>query len=224
MLKDFSALPAPPALSGLLQALGNETLARITLLINHVIASEPAAMARLATQADKSVRVEWRAWPNFLPGGLAARLPLPTPACWRVSRAGLLGLEVADTVGTGTGTGDAIDPLAPADTTGEPGLVVTLDPGDLGRWLLAAAGGRPPMEIRGDAELAAEVGWLAENLRWDIEDDLARIVGELPAHQLAKAARWMVDAARRLAATGMGVARSTADGLASLRPNRSNEQ
>jgi ubiquinone biosynthesis protein UbiJ len=106
----------------------------------------------------------------------------------------------------------------------EPGLVVTLDPGDLGRWLLAAAGGRPPMEIRGDAALAAEVGWLAENLRWDIEDDLARIVGDLPAHQLAKTARWMVDAARRLAATGMGVARSTADGLASLRPNRSSEQ
>ena len=223
MLKDFSALPTPPALSGLLQALGNETLARITLLINHVIASEPAAMARLATQADKSVRVEWRGWPNFLPGGLAARLPLPTPACWRISRAGLLDLEITAPVAS-PGPADAVDPVAPADTSNEPGLVVTLDPGDLGRWLLAAAGGRPPMEIRGDAALAAEVGWLAENLRWDIEDDLARIVGELPAHQLAKTARWMVDAARRLAATGMGVARSTADGLASLRPNRNNDQ
>lgn len=223
MLKDFSALPTPPALSGLLQALGNETLARITLLINHVIASEPAAMARLATQADKSVRVEWRAWPNFLPGGLAARLPLPTPACWRISRAGLLDLEITAPVAS-PGPADAVDPVAPADTSNEPGLVVTLDPGDLGRWLLAAAGGRPPMEIRGDAALAAEVGWLAENLRWDIEDDLARIVGELPAHQLAKTARWMVDAARRLAATGLGVARSTADGLASLRPNRNNDQ
>jgi ubiquinone biosynthesis protein UbiJ len=222
MLKDFSALPAPPALSGLLQALGNETLARLTLLINHVIASEPAAMARLATQADKSVRVEWRAWPNFLPGGLAARLPLPTPACWRISRAGLLDLETGASVDTGVS--DAYDPAAAAAVGTEPGLVVTLDPGDLGRWLLAAAGGRPPMEIRGDAALAAEVGWLAENLRWDIEDDLARIVGDLPAHQLAKTARWMVDAARRLAATGMGVARSTADGLASLRPNRSSEQ
>ncbi|MEY2690093.1 MAG: hypothetical protein RL375_4293 [Pseudomonadota bacterium] len=223
MLKDFSALPAPPALSGLLQALGNETLARITLLINHVIASEPAAMGRLATQADKSVRVEWRAWPNILPGGLAARLPLPTPACWRISRAGLLDLEITAPV-VSPGPADAFDPIAPTDATDEPGLVVTLDPGDLGRWLLAAAGGRPPMEIRGDAALAAEVGWLAENLRWDIEDDLARIVGELPAHQLAKAARWMVDAARRLAATGMGVARSTADGLAGLRSRRSGEQ
>jgi ubiquinone biosynthesis protein UbiJ len=223
MLKDFSALPTPPALSGLLQALGYETLARLTLLINHVIASEPAAMARLAAQADKSVRVEWRAWPNFLPGGLAARLPLPTPACWRISRAGLLDLVITAPV-VSPGPADAFDPVAPADTSNEPGLVVTLDPGDLGRWLLAAAGSRPPMEIRGDAALAAEVGWLAENLRWDIEDDLARIVGELPAHQLAKTARWMVDAARRLAATGMGVARSTADGLASLRPNRSGEQ
>jgi ubiquinone biosynthesis protein UbiJ len=80
------------------------------------------------------------------------------------------------------------------------------------------------MEIRGDAALAAEVGWLAENLRWDVEDDLARIVGELPAHQLAKAARWMADAARRFAAAGLGVARGTAQGLASLRPNRSGDQ
>ncbi len=222
MLKDFSALPTPPALSGLLQALGNETLARITLLINHVIASEPAAMARLATQADKSVRVEWRAWPDFLPGGLAARLPLPTPATWRISRAGLLDLDLTPAVDMGSA--DDVDTATTTDVGGEPGLIVTLDPADLGRWLLAAAGGRPPMEIRGDAALAAEVGWLAENLRWDIEDDLARIVGELPAHQLAKAARWMVDAARRLAATGMGVARSTADGLASLRPNRSGGQ
>jgi hypothetical protein len=97
------------------------------------------------------------------------------------------------------------------------GLVVTLDGADIGHWLLAAAGGRPPMEIQGDAALAGEVGWLAENLRWDIEDDLARIVGDAPAHQLARVMRWGVDAARRLAAGSAGLARGTASGLDSLR-------
>ena len=53
MLNDDFALPRPAALAGLLQALGNGALVRVTLLINHVIAAEPAAMRRLAGQAGK---------------------------------------------------------------------------------------------------------------------------------------------------------------------------
>ena len=54
-------------------------------------------------------------------------------------------------------------------------------------------GKTPPVKIEGDVQLAAELGWLAENLRWDFEEDLSRILGDVPAHALA-------DAARRLAA------------------------
>jgi ubiquinone biosynthesis protein UbiJ len=243
MLKNDFTLPAPPALSGLLQSLGNEALARITLLINHVIASEPVAMQRLAGQAGKSIRVQWRGWPSFLPAALATRLPQPLPACWTVSAAGLLDFETtlaapvdlagaaapmggdAWGAGTGAGLGAGSGPGAEAAPDAV-GLVVTLDASDLGRWMLAAAGGRPPMEIQGDAALAAEVGWLAENLRWDIEDDLARIVGDAPAHQLARVMRWVVEGARRVAAGTAGLARGTADGLANLRAatSRSNER
>ena len=35
------------------------------------------------------------------------------------------------------------------------------------------AGKPPPVKIEGDVQLAAEIGWLAENLRWDFEEDLA---------------------------------------------------
>jgi len=45
------------------------------------------------------------------------------------------------------------------------------------------------MDVHGDVALAAEVSWLAENLRWDIEDDLARVIGDAPAHQLAQVGR-----------------------------------
>lgn len=53
----------------------------------------------------------------------------------------------------------------------------------------AMAGKAPPVKIEGDVQLAAEVGWLAENLRWDAEEDLSRLIGDAPAHALAQAAR-----------------------------------
>lgn len=49
-------------------------------------------------------------------------------------------------------------------------------------------GGKPAVHIQGDVQLAAEVNWLADHLRWDIEEDLARIVGDAPAHMMAQAA------------------------------------
>jgi ubiquinone biosynthesis protein UbiJ len=51
------------------------------------------------------------------------------------------------------------------------------------------AGKPPPVKIEGDVQLAAELGWLAENLRWDFEEDLSRVVGDIPAHAMADAAR-----------------------------------
>ena len=47
----------------------------------------------------------------------------------------------------------------------------------------------PPVKIEGDVQLAAELGWLAENLRWDVEEDLARVFGDIPAHALAENSR-----------------------------------
>ena len=51
------------------------------------------------------------------------------------------------------------------------------------------AGGKPPVEIQGDVQLAAEVAWLVDNLRWDLEEDLSRLLGDPVAHQLAAAGR-----------------------------------
>ncbi|MEY4748993.1 MAG: hypothetical protein RIQ60_1207 [Pseudomonadota bacterium] len=237
MLKDDFVLPKPPMLAGLLHGLGNEALTRITLLVNHVLAAEPAATRRLAGHAGKRVQVQWRGWPSLLPGALAARLPAPAPATWQISAAGLLDFDsTAFAAGAAVGEPGLAGLAVQVDSEGagatsaldrdDGALIVTLDAGDLGRWMLAAAGGRPPMEIQGDAALAAEVGWLAEHLRWDIEDDVARIVGDAPAHQFARMMRWVVEGARRLAASGAGLARGTASGLDSLRnrASRSNDR
>jgi len=62
------------------------------------------------------------------------------------------------------------------------------------------AGKAPPVKIEGDVQLAAEIGWLADNLRWDVEEDLSRLIGDAPAHTLVSAARQMLAGLRRFLA------------------------
>lgn len=157
----------------LLEPLGREALAKLTLLLNHVVAAEPAAVERLRTQVGGTLELGWRSW---LP-----LLPPPPRMAWRITPAGLLEL------------------MEEHDEPGAQSLFISLDAGELGRWALSGAAGSPPMNVQGDAPLAAQVGWLAENLRWDIEDDLARIVGNGPARMLGRIAQAAVTALRTLA-------------------------
>ncbi len=85
----------------------------------------------------------------------------------------------------------------------EPGLTMTLKP----ELLVALARGEEhamrAVEVQGNASLAAEILVLARHLRWDLEEDLSRLFGDVVAHRLAGAARafaaWHVDAAQRVA-------------------------
>ena len=73
------------------------------------------------------------------------------------------------------------------------------------------AGKVPPVSIEGDVQLAAELGWLAENLRWDVEEDLSRLIGDASAHALAGAARRLVSELKHFVAKtpfGAGVSGS----------------
>src|SRR5690242_3766116 len=58
------------------------------------------------------------------------------------------------------------------------------------------AGERPRVVVSGDAAFATDVDWLIDNLRWEIEDDLARVVGPGVARQLAKVGGWLGGAIR----------------------------
>ena len=59
-----------------------------------------------------------------------------------------------------------------------------------------ARGDKPKVRIEGDVQLAAEVNWLIDHVRWDAEEDLARLVGDAAAHTLAQAARKAMEALR----------------------------
>jgi len=58
-------------------------------------------------------------------------------------------------------------------------------------------GGKPPVRIEGDVQLAADMSWLADHVRWDVEEDLSRILGDAPAHALMKVARTLAQAVQQ---------------------------
>jgi ubiquinone biosynthesis accessory factor UbiJ len=62
-------------------------------------------------------------------------------------------------------------------------------------------GDKPEVRIEGDVQLAAEVNWLVDHVRWDLEEDLSRIIGDGPAHTVGQAARSMVQALRQFVGT-----------------------
>ena len=75
---------------------------------------------------------------------------------------------------------------------------------DLAQRVLA--GEKPGVDIQGDVQLAAEVAWLVDNVRWDVEEDLSRFLGDATAHTLARFARSAATAVK-----GFAGRRSAAD-------------
>ncbi|HEX2545836.1 MAG TPA: hypothetical protein VHL79_13210 [Ramlibacter sp.] len=65
-------------------------------------------------------------------------------------------------------------------------------------------GEKPPVRIAGDVQLAAEVQWLVDHVRWDIEEDLARVFGDAPAHTMATVMRRVNESLRQFVARAPG--------------------
>lgn len=62
---------------------------------------------------------------------------------------------------------------------------------------VALRGDKPAIRIEGDVQLAAEINWLVDHVRWDVEEDLARVIGDAPAHTVAQVARRAAQALRQ---------------------------
>lgn len=148
----------------------NELLApvamdRITLVMNHVLGREPAALDRLKPNAGCTLLVLPERWPSLLP-------PLP-PLAFRITPAGMLewcGMTGVD----------------------QPDLTMRLDASNPALLMVSAmSGDTPPVRIDGPAQLAADVNWLLVNLRWDVADDLERFFGAAPARSLRQLGGWL---------------------------------
>jgi ubiquinone biosynthesis protein UbiJ len=100
-----------------------------------------------------------------------------------------------------TGSG-MVEPVAAGST---PELEVKLAPDSLMAALRGEESALKSAEIHGDADFAADVMFLVKNLRWDAEEDLAKLVGDIAAHRLMTEAQkfvaWERDARGRVAAS-----------------------
>ena len=80
-----------------------------------------------------------------------------------------------------------------ADTAVVPDVTLTVDPAKFNPLGMLPGQVRPDVaeatHIEGDAALARVVADLAESLRWDPEDDLSRLVGDIPTTRLMAGAR-----------------------------------
>ena len=98
---------------------------------------------------------------------------------------------------TPAGLLDVAAPDAQADLS----LVITEEsPFVIAQSLMA--GNKPGIRIEGDVQLAADVSWLIDHVRWDLEEDLARIMGDAPAHGLMQAVGAIAHAVKQFAGRG----------------------
>ena len=141
-----------------------ETLNRLVLFLNHVLASEPEAMQRLLRHKGQRIELLWR----------EMRLQLQATPAGLLERVESDGFDLRLTV-------------------------IDEQPLDLLGALLQ--GRKPKVRIEGDVQLAAEVNWLIDNVRWDAEEDLARLIGDAPAHTLGQLGRQALVAIKGFAAS-----------------------
>ena len=168
--------------------LGAAAIERITLLLNHVLAAEPVATERLRAHSGRCIGLHFERWPALLP-------ELPATA-FRITPAGLV-------------------EWCGENLSAEPDLRVGIDASNPALAMAQAlAGTRPKVEVAGDAAFAADLSWLFDNLRWDVQDDLARIVGQAPAREIARIAGGVAAGLREAVRTLTGRVARGRDGAA----------
>ena len=162
-----------------------EVLGRGILLVNHVLLKEPQAMDRLKRQKGRRIQLKWHQFMCTVictPAGLFELSPA-TPLEASQAAVNVSGEET----GKDHGATNAKDAQVRA-----PDLSIELMQSSVIELIqMFASGQKPPLHIQGDVQLAAEVNWLVGHVRWDLEDDLARLLGDVNAHQLCKVASYV---------------------------------
>lgn len=158
---------------------GTAAIERLTLFVNHLLAAEPAAMERLRAHSGRCMQLHFEGWPALLP-------PLPVTA-FRITPPGLL-------------------EWCGADVPAEPDLRIGIDASNPALAMAQAlSGARPQVDIAGDAVFATDLNWLFDNLRWDVQDDLAGLVGAAPAREIARVAGGIAAGLREAASSLSGL-------------------
>jgi len=142
----------------------HEVTGRVILLLNHILLKEPQALERIKRQKGRTIEVKWQ--------HLTCRVQCTPAGLLEWSQ--VLPLQAQST------------PVKAPDLS-----IELMETSLLSLIEMLAASKKPPLHIQGDVQLAAEVNWLVDHVRWDLEDDLAKLVGDANAHQLGKLARYL---------------------------------
>lgn len=134
--------------------------------INHVLKTEPWAMAELAKHTGKSIALQ-------LPMGVF---------CFEIRHEGLLAV-----------LGECPAPTLSLDVSATALSALGASSGGLREQAIKV------VKITGDAELAQLLGRLAGQLRWEYEEDLARVIGDGLANFTVRQGKKLVTAGRSAA-------------------------
>ncbi len=87
--------------------------------------------------------------------------------------------------------------VAAADPGAEANVTVRLTPALTLRLMARDASAWQDIKVEGDAEFAAAINHVARNVRWDVEEDLSRVFGDIAAHRMVEAGRKLDQWARQ---------------------------
>jgi ubiquinone biosynthesis protein UbiJ len=105
--------------------------------------------------------------------------------------------------------------VAPAAADAAPAVTLRLTPGLALRLAARDEAAWQEVAAAGDTDFASTINQLARNLRWDVEEDLSRVFGDIAAHRMGETGRtirrWGEESAE-------GIARSLAEYWTEERP------
>ena len=149
--------------------------------INHVLTQQGWAREKLKSHSGRSVRM----------------IALPADFTLTITPEGLVGAPVLPTSpknGSHQGLqADAPDKNGLADSAppsaAPPDVTLRIPLASLPLFALDPERATRDVRIEGDAEFAQTLSQLARELRWDAEEDLSRVTGDIAAHRLMQGAR-----------------------------------
>lgn len=86
--------------------------------------------------------------------------------------------------------------LAIAGETGVPDAGITIPPSLLLRLMAKDDSARLQIKVEGDTHLATALAKVLSNMRWDYEDDLSRLIGDVPANKIGEFTRQAASTAK----------------------------
>ncbi len=101
---------------------------------------------------------------------------------------------------------DVAGQVAEADAEKDVHTTIYLTPGQWLRLAMKDDKVLRELHVEGDMQLAQTVSHLVETVRWDIEEDLSKVMGDVAAHRLVKTVREWLDARKAGASSLMQAA------------------